>query len=121
MSLLSLTVGTILAVAVILRERKLEREAASNFQQVLAVRRDLQRLSDRLVAAQEDERKNLTRELHDEVGQSMTAMLIDVGRLEARLSGTEAWRDPVGRPQVCGGEHRKSSRPCPAPPTLDAG
>jgi signal transduction histidine kinase len=42
-------------------------------------RRDLQRLSARLVDAQEQERRVLARELHDEVGQALTALKIDVG------------------------------------------
>ena len=40
---------------------------------------DLQRLSARLVDAQEQERRNLARELHDEVGQALTAIKMSVG------------------------------------------
>ncbi len=43
---------------------------------------ELQKLSDRLVTAQEEERRNLSRELHDEVGQTMSAMLVELGRVE---------------------------------------
>jgi signal transduction histidine kinase len=42
-------------------------------------RRDLERLSARLVDAQEDERRSLARELHDEVGQALTAIKMSVG------------------------------------------
>lgn len=42
-------------------------------------REDLERLSARLVGAQEEERRNLARELHDEVGQALTAMKMDIG------------------------------------------
>ena len=42
-------------------------------------REDLERLSARLVGAQEDERRALARELHDEVGQALTAMKMDIG------------------------------------------
>jgi signal transduction histidine kinase len=42
-------------------------------------RQDLERLSARLVDAQEDERRHLARELHDEVGQALTAIKMEIG------------------------------------------
>jgi signal transduction histidine kinase len=42
-------------------------------------------LSARLLDAQEQERRSISRELHDEVGQSLGALLVDVGRLGASL------------------------------------
>jgi signal transduction histidine kinase len=42
-------------------------------------REDLERLSARLVDAQEQERRTLARELHDEVGQALTAAKMDIG------------------------------------------
>ena len=42
-------------------------------------RLDLERLSARLVDAQEQERRSLARELHDEVGQALTAIKMAVG------------------------------------------
>jgi signal transduction histidine kinase len=41
-------------------------------------RQELERLSARLVTVQEEERRNLARELHDEVGQALTAIKMDV-------------------------------------------
>ena len=42
-------------------------------------------LSQRLVAAQEQERKSISRELHDEVGQTLNALLVDAGNLQKRI------------------------------------
>ena len=44
---------------------------------------ELKELSARLVKAQEDERRAISRELHDEVGQSLSALLMELGNLAA--------------------------------------
>ncbi|MCX6637998.1 MAG: sensor histidine kinase, partial [Acidobacteria bacterium] len=53
----------------------------------------LRQLSRQLVQAQEEERKAISRELHDEVGQMLTALRMDLGGLErmgaASASGFE--------------------------------
>jgi signal transduction histidine kinase len=82
-SVVALFLGGILAFVVIHRVQRLERQAETRFQEVVEARRALRKLSDRLVTAQEEERRNLSRELHDEIGQAMSAMLVDLGRLEA--------------------------------------
>jgi signal transduction histidine kinase len=46
-------------------------------------------LSQRLVATQEEERKHLSRELHDDVGQVLTALRMELGRIE-RTRGPSA-------------------------------
>lgn len=82
-SVVALFLGGILAFVVIHRVQRLERQAEMRFQEVVEARRALRKLSDRLVTAQEEERRNLSRELHDEIGQAMSAMLVDLGGLEA--------------------------------------
>jgi signal transduction histidine kinase len=47
--------------------------------------RDLQRLSAQLLSAQEEERRSLARELHDEVGQTLTAMKLELKSAQQAL------------------------------------
>ncbi|HKE82606.1 MAG TPA: ATP-binding protein [Vicinamibacterales bacterium] len=46
---------------------------------------DLQRLSARLVQVQEDEQRRIARELHDEVGQALSAVKVELTVAERRL------------------------------------
>ncbi|MFV2043747.1 MAG: MASE1 domain-containing protein [Anaerolineales bacterium] len=52
------------------------------FEEVRNSNRQLRRLSQRLIKAQEEERLNLSRELHDESGQLLTGFLFELGELE---------------------------------------
>jgi signal transduction histidine kinase len=56
-------------------------------------RNELRELSNKLVSAQEEERRHVARELHDEVGQSMAALLVEIGRLESAAAGGDLWRE----------------------------
>jgi signal transduction histidine kinase len=82
-SVFAMVVGLILGAVSIRRVQHLEREAKARYEEVEEARRELRKLSDRLVTAQEEERRNLSRELHDEIGQAMSAMLVELGRVEA--------------------------------------
>ena len=73
---LTLAIGALLAAASVNYILRLEQESRIRLQEV-------QRLSARLVEAQEQERRSISRELHDEVGQSMNALLVDLGNLAA--------------------------------------
>jgi signal transduction histidine kinase len=88
----SLALAVALALSVILHVRNLERDVNRRFAELQEARLNLRRLSDRLVTAHEEERRNLSRELHDELGQSMSAMLMELGRLESKLSKDETSR-----------------------------
>ena len=69
--------GLVLAVLTIARTLRLERELERRLEENVRARADLQELSARLLRAQENERRSLARELHDEVGQSLSAILME--------------------------------------------
>jgi len=76
---LSLGAATILAIGCAIYIMRLEKETRLRYDQVAAGRTELGKLSQCLVAAQEQERKSISRELHDEVGQTLNALLVDAG------------------------------------------
>jgi signal transduction histidine kinase len=83
---LTLTGGTLLAGGSIYRILRLEHLSAQRFDEVEQARGALRELSARLIAVQESERRALSRELHDEVGQSLSALLLGLGNVAAILS-----------------------------------
>ena len=76
---------------------RLEARAKARFEEVVAARGQLEDLSARLVNAQENERRALSRELHDEVGQSLSAVLVELRNLSAAIGvrATEETRSQV--------------------------
>jgi len=63
----------------------LETQARLRYEEAADARGQLKDLSARLVQAQETERRALSRELHDEVGQSLSAVLVELRNLSAGL------------------------------------
>jgi signal transduction histidine kinase len=81
MVFLALVAGLLLSLMSAFYILRLEGQAQRRYEELARSRHDLEELSARLVDAQETERRSLSRELHDEVGQSLGALLVDVGRL----------------------------------------
>jgi signal transduction histidine kinase len=77
--------GAVVAVIAVFRLRLLERRSEEQRSLAEDAERQMRLLSQRLVAAQEDERKNLSRELHDHVGQVLTALRMELGRIERTM------------------------------------
>jgi signal transduction histidine kinase len=67
--------GVAVAVVVVLRLRLLEQRSEH-------AERQMRELSQQLVHTQEEERKNLSRELHDHVAQVLTGLRMELGRVE---------------------------------------
>ena len=82
---IALTAGLVLSLASILYLLRLGEEAQRRYQELARSRGELEALSAQLVDAQEAERRSISRELHDEVGQSLGALLVEVGRLAASV------------------------------------
>jgi signal transduction histidine kinase len=76
---------------------RLEEQARARYDEVAEARTQLKELSARLVQAQETERRALSRELHDEVGQSLSAVLVELRNL---LSGLGIRSEEQSRNQV---------------------
>jgi signal transduction histidine kinase len=87
--ILMLTSGLVLAIGSALYILRLERQARVRYAELALRRGELQQLSARLVDAQETERRSISRELHDEVGQALGLLLMEVGRLSNQLANSD--------------------------------
>jgi len=82
--LASLALGLGMAAFSTSKILKLEAKSELRYREVAEARRQLTNLSDKLVQAQEGERRALSRELHDEVGQVLSAVLVELRNLLAK-------------------------------------
>jgi signal transduction histidine kinase len=86
----SLLLGMGVAVVAVVRLRVLERRSEMERAVAQDAERQMRKLSQQLVATQEEERKKLSRELHDHVGQMLTALRMELGRIERSRASNDA-------------------------------
>jgi signal transduction histidine kinase len=100
MLMLALTIGLglLLAASSMRRILGLETQTAAHLGEILRTREELKALSARLVEAQEQERRSISRELHDEVGQALTGVLVEMANLTSmiREGNREAMAEKAG-------------------------
>jgi signal transduction histidine kinase len=81
---LAVAASFFIGLSVVRRVATLEAELRQRQEQDAATTAELQRLSAQIVTAQEDERRSIARELHDEVGQALTAIKVELAVAERR-------------------------------------
>ena len=84
-TLVASLLGGLLGFLTVHRVLTLEQAAGRRLREMTEARSELQELSNRIVAVQEEERRRVARELHDEVGQALSAVLVELGRASNRL------------------------------------
>ncbi len=89
MLVFTLLVGVGIAGVAVIRITKLEQSENHQRQRSEAAEEELRRLSRQLVQALENERKSISRELHDEVGQMLTALRMELRSMQDLRSAPE--------------------------------
>jgi len=79
----SVLLGLLVVWSSLSHSEVLERTAERHHQAVERTREELQMLAGRLMSIQEEERTRLSRELHDEIGQALATMRLEVVRTES--------------------------------------
>jgi len=85
----SVIFGLLLAVPSLIRLRILEKRSEDQKERAQQAEGHMRELSQQLVATQEEERRKLSRELHDHVGQMLTALRMELGRIDRLRTHTD--------------------------------
>ncbi|MEX1129504.1 MAG: ATP-binding protein [Vicinamibacterales bacterium] len=77
-----LGLGLVVALPAVYRLRRMEARSEDERRVAEEAEQRMRELSQQLVATQEEERKKLSRELHDHVGQVLTALRMELGSID---------------------------------------
>ena len=120
---LSLVTGLLMSLIGGFYILRLEKQGRLRYQELVASQQQQEALSARLVDAQEEERRSISRELHDQVGQTLGALLVDIGQLSKLVSSEDAvLQSQIARIKSAGETAVKSIRDMALllrPPMLD--
>ena len=86
---LTIGLGLLLAAFSMKKILRLENESGLRYQEIAKARAELKQLSARLVEAQENERRSISRELHDEVGQALSGIRVELANLSRTIRARE--------------------------------
>jgi signal transduction histidine kinase len=84
---LALAIGVGVAVLAVLYAGRLEQRLRRQMTRDFELAHDLQNLSAKLVTVQEQERRHIARELHDEIGQALTAIKVELAYAQRSIEG----------------------------------
>jgi len=110
LTLLAIALGVVIAAVTVLRVSTLEKRAAEQRSRIEQHERELRKLSRRLVQAQEAERSALSRELHDAVGQMLTATGVDLANLETFRDNPAMFRETLEDARILNSETLRTVR-----------
>ena len=83
---LSLLLSFVVARLSLRHAETLEHRAETHYAEVEQTKRELQQLSARLLEIEEEGRRRLSRELHDEIGQTLALLQIEISHTQAILA-----------------------------------
>ena len=84
---LALAIGIAVSILAVVYAGRLEQRLREQMARDIELAHDLQELSAKLVTAQEQERRHIARELHDEIGQALTAVKVELACAQRTIEG----------------------------------